>query len=168
LHQISQNGKRSFRVRVASGISSEWLRISDKPSKYPNRLLQPSAEKTLTPSLSGVDSQNSERSCQTSTQLDTLRIIKRIAGLERQQNFMLANKQFNILKFDDLVKIKIEHFVQRHYNNKLPPIFSIYFTRLNQYHSVNTRNWATVCNYVIPGYKTNKLQRFIKYHGLVT
>jgi len=68
---------------------------------------------------------------------------------------MLAYKQFNILKFDDLVKIEIGHYVHRHNNNKLPPIFSNYFTRLNQYHTVNTRNQVIGCNYVIPRYKTN-------------
>jgi len=39
------------------------------------------------------------------------RVIRTIAGLERQQSCMVAYKQFNILKFDELVKIKIGHFV---------------------------------------------------------
>jgi len=39
---------------------------------------------------------------------------------------MVAYKRFKILKFDDLMKIEIEYFVHRHYNNKLPSIFSNY------------------------------------------
>jgi len=94
------------------------------------------------------------------------RAIKTIVALGfGQRNCMVAYKQFNFLKFDDLVKMKIVYW---HYNNKLPPTFSNYFMRLNQYHSVNTRNQATGCNYVIPLYKTNKLQRSIQYLGEVT
>ena len=56
------------------------------------------------------------------------------------------------------------------HNNKLPLSFSKCFVRVTEIiltvNTVNTRSSASGLKYYIPQYKTNKLQRSIKYVGV--
>jgi len=73
-------------------------------------------------------------------------------------------KELKVLKFDDILKFEVGLFAYYYFNNKLPHIFDIYFIKLSECRTVNTRRQAIGCN-CIPRYKTSKQQHSIKYQG---
>ena len=93
--------------------------------------------------------------------------IKLIEGLNHWQSSTTAYKKLKILKINELVKFEIGKFLHRQFNNKLPLNFQNYFVGLNQIHTIDTRRRLTGCNYRIPLYKTSRMQRSIKYKGVI-
>ena len=93
--------------------------------------------------------------------------IKLIEGLNHWQSSTSAYKKLKILKINELVKFEIGKFLHRHFNTKLPLNFQNYFVGLNQIHTIDTRRRLTGCNYRIPLYKTSRMQRSIKYKGVI-
>ena len=93
--------------------------------------------------------------------------IKLIEGLNHWQSSTTAYKRLKILKINESVKFEIGKFLHRHFNNKLPLNFQNYFVALNQIHTRDTRRRMTGCNYRNPLYKTSRMQRSIKYKGVI-
>ena len=93
--------------------------------------------------------------------------IKLIKGLSHWQSSTTAYKKLDILKINELFKFEIGKFLHRHFNNKLPLNFQNYFVGLHQIHSIDTRRQATGCNYCISLDKTSRMQRSLKYKGVV-
>ena len=93
--------------------------------------------------------------------------IKLIEGLSHWQSSTAAYKKLKILKINKLVKFEIGKFLHRHFNNKLPLNFHNYFVGLNQIQTIDTRRRLTGCNYCTPLCKTFRLQRSIKYKGVI-
>ena len=93
--------------------------------------------------------------------------IKLIESLSHWQSSTKAYKKLKILKINKLVKFEIGKFLHRHFNNKLPLNFQNYFVGLNQIHTIDSRRRLTGCIYRIPFYKTSRMQRSIKYKGVI-
>ena len=70
----------------------------------------------------------------------------------------------NVLPFPELIKFEIAKILYTYNNNCLPPSFDHYFTFAKNSHSRMTR-FSSQEQMVIPLYKTNRLQRSIKYVG---
>ena len=75
--------------------------------------------------------------------------------------------KLNILKLSDLLKLEIEKFVHAHFNNKLPFTLSGYFSLTSEVYQKNTSSTLsrTNCLY-IPRFRTNRLQKCIRYQGV--
>ena len=70
----------------------------------------------------------------------------------------------NELPFAELIKFEIAKILFNYSNNCLPPSFDPYFTLAKDTHSRMTK-FSTQEQMVIPFYKTNCLQKSIKYVG---
>ena len=75
--------------------------------------------------------------------------------------------KLNILKLSDLFQLEIGKFVLAHFNNKLPFTLSGYFSLTSEVSQKNTRSTLsrTNCSY-IPRFRTNRLQKCIRYQGV--
>ena len=74
--------------------------------------------------------------------------------------------KFNILQLDDLFKHEIAKFVYCYLTNKTPNSFRNYFCKTLEHSSRVTRQSSDNSNLHIPRYRTNRLQRCIKYQGV--
>ena len=74
--------------------------------------------------------------------------------------------KLNILKLPDLYKLEIAKFVHRFMHNTLPQSFSNFFAKVGQVNTRTTRSSSNPNNLYIPCYKSNRIQRSIKYQGV--
>ena len=74
--------------------------------------------------------------------------------------------KFNILKLPDLFKLEIGKLIHSHFTHDLPDAFSNLFTLSNSVSRKSTRSTnAHSKRLYIPRYKTNRLQKCMKYQG---
>ena len=74
-----------------------------------------------------------------------------------------------MLKLPDLIKLEIAKLVHAHFNNKLPNVFSNYFTLSSNISQKTTRStYAQAKRLYTLRYKIHRLQRCIKYEGAET
>ena len=103
--------------------------------------------------------------------------IKRLKSLQNQATRAVASfhyrdevnsyyNQFKILQIDDPLKYEIAKFVHCNITNKTPKSFRNYFCKTVEHSSRVTRQSSDNSNLYIPRYRTNKLQRCIKYQGV--
>ena len=92
--------------------------------------------------------------------------IKLISNSKRTDKCGPVYKSLGILQLPDLHIYETAIFMYKFHKNKLPLSFSRYFARIAEIHSANTRSSTTGLKYNIPQYKTNRLQRSIKYVGV--
>ena len=78
--------------------------------------------------------------------------------------FNLANLQ--ILQIDDLFKFEIAIFVFKWNRNSVPISFSNFFKKTSDVSKRITRQSSKSSNLYIPRYRSNRLQRSIKYQGV--
>ena len=69
------------------------------------------------------------------------------------------------MKVEDIFKQEILTFVHNFKNEKLPLVFSNYFTTFSQIHGINTRNSNT--NFIIPKVSSNLGSTSITFEGAV-
>ena len=74
--------------------------------------------------------------------------------------------KLNILKLPVLYKLEIAKFVHRCMHNTPPQSFSNFFTKVGHVNTRTTRSSSNPNNLYIPCYKSNKIQRSIKYQGI--
>ena len=93
--------------------------------------------------------------------------IKLIGGGLPRDRATPFHYKLNILKLSDLFKLEIGKFVHAHFNNKLPFTLSGYFSLTSEVSQKNTRStlFRTNCLY-IPRFRTNRLQKCIRYQGV--
>ena len=92
--------------------------------------------------------------------------IRAVARCLYRDEVKLFSNQFRILQIDDLLKDEIAKFVHCNITNKSPNSFRKYFCKTAEYSSRVTRQSSDNSNLYIPRYRTNKLQRCIKYQGV--
>ena len=73
--------------------------------------------------------------------------------------------ELKILKVEDIFKQEILTFVHNFKNEKLPLVFSNYFTTFSQIHGINTRYKNT--NFIIPKVSSNLGSTSITFEGAV-
>ena len=93
-------------------------------------------------------------------------VVKLVSNSKRTDKCGPAYKNFGMLQLHDLHIYETAIFMHKFHNNKLPLSFWRYFVRIAEIHSANTRSSTTGLKYCIPLYKTNRLQRSIKYAGV--
>ena len=91
------------------------------------------------------------------------RAIRAVARCHYRDQVKLFYNQFKILQIDDLLKYEIAKFVHCIITNKTPNSFRNYFCKTAEYSSRVTRQSSDNSNLYIPRYRTNKLQKCIKY-----
>ena len=91
------------------------------------------------------------------------RAIRAVARCHYRDQVKLCNNQFRILQIDDLLKCEIAKFVHCKLTNKTPNLFRNYFCKTAEYSTRVTRQSCDNLSLYIPRYRTNKLQRCIKY-----
>ena len=74
--------------------------------------------------------------------------------------------QLKILQIDDLFKFEVAKFSYGSLHNKTPNSFYKYFCKTNDHSGRATRQSSNCDDLNIPHYRTNKLQRCIKYQGV--
>ena len=94
------------------------------------------------------------------------RAIRAVARCHYRDEVKLFYNQFKILQIDDLLKYEIAKFVHCNITNKTPNSFRNYFCKTTEHSSRVTRQSSNNLNLYIPRYRTNKLQRSIKYQGV--
>ena len=70
----------------------------------------------------------------------------------------------SILKQSDLVQLHKPTFIFNFKSNKLPSTFKKYFEVTSNIHGKNTES-SSLDNLILPYYRTNKLQKSIKFRG---
>ena len=70
----------------------------------------------------------------------------------------------SILKQSDLVQLHKPTFIFNFKSNKLPSTFKKYFEVTSNIHRKNTES-SSLDNLILPYYRTNKLQKSIKFRG---
>jgi len=94
--------------------------------------------------------------------------IRIIIGANYYDNVDLAYMKLKILKIVDLVKYETAKFVYCCLHNKSPPSFKNYFFKVRHVSKTPTRLSTTENTLCIPRYRSNRLQRGIKYQGVKT
>ena len=94
------------------------------------------------------------------------RAIRAVARCHYREEVKLFYNQFGILQIDDLLKYEIAKFVHCNITNKTPNSFRNYFCKTAEYSSRVKKQSSDNSNLYIPRYRTNKLQRCIKYQGV--
>ena len=94
------------------------------------------------------------------------RAIQAVARCHYREEVKLFYNQFRILQIDDLLKHEIAKFVHCNITNKTPNSFRNYFCKTAEYSSRVKKQSSDNSNLYIPRYRTNKLQRCIKYQGV--
>ena len=89
--------------------------------------------------------------------------IKLIGGGNYLDGASPYYSKLNILKLPELYKLEIAKFVRRFMHNTLPQSFSKFFTKVGQVNTRTTRSSSNPSNLYIPCYKSNRIQRSIKY-----
>ena len=92
--------------------------------------------------------------------------VKLVSNSKRTDKCGPACKNLRILQLHDLHIYETAIFMHKFHNNKLPLSFSRFLVQDAEIHSANTRISTTGLKYYIPQYKTNRLQRSIKYVGV--
>ena len=90
--------------------------------------------------------------------------VKIVGSGEWNDKATLFYANLNILKFSDLVQLHKAIFVFIFKSNKLPNTFKNYFKAACNIHGKNTRS-SSLNNFFLPFYRTNKLQKSIKFQG---
>ena len=70
-----------------------------------------------------------------------------------------------ILNIDDIQKLELAKFMHRAANNKLPPTFTSFFTKIENMHNYPLRSIKTKIYYP-PQYKTAKCRNSYKLAGI--
>jgi len=70
------------------------------------------------------------------------------------------------LKLSDLYKLETGKLIHRFVRNSLPPSFNDYFKRFSDISTRTTRSSTNPNNLYIPRYKTNRMQRSIKFQDV--
>ena len=78
----------------------------------------------------------------------------------------LLYKQNKILKLSDIHTYEVAIFMHKFCNKKLPITFSKYFCKTDTVHKLRTRQ-NLACKFAIPRCNTSRLQRSIKYVGIL-
>ena len=91
------------------------------------------------------------------------RAIRAIVGAHFRDSVNPYYTQLKILQIDDLIKFEIAKLVYGSLHNKTPNSFHKYFCKINDRSGRATRQSSDCNNLNIPRYRTNKLQRCIKY-----
>ena len=92
--------------------------------------------------------------------------VKHIGGGHPRDCASPYFSQFNILKLSDLFKLEIGKLIHSHLTHDLPYALSNLFTLSNSVSRKSTRSTnAHSKRLYIPRYKTNRLQKCIKYRG---
>jgi len=94
------------------------------------------------------------------------RAIRAISNCHFREEIKPYYSQLNILQPNEIYKYEIAKFVFCWINNKTPSLFHNYFLRTSEHSSRFTRRSNDVNHFHIPRYRTNKLQRCIKYQGV--
>ena len=94
------------------------------------------------------------------------RAIRTIVGVHFRDSVNSYYSQLKILQIDDLCKFEVAKFVYGFLHNKTPNSFRKYFRKTNDRSSQDTRQSSDGKNLNILRYRTNKLQRCIKYRGV--
>ena len=94
------------------------------------------------------------------------RAIQAVARCHYRDKVNLFYNQFKILQIYDLLKYKIAKFVHCNITYNTPNSFRNYFYETAEHSSRVTRQSSDNSNRYIPRYRTNKLQRCIKYQGV--
>ena len=92
--------------------------------------------------------------------------MKLIGGGSLYDSATVFYSQLEILKLTDLFKLEIGKFVHAHLHNKLPHYLNNYFTLTRAVSELTTRSSNEISRLYIPRYKTNRLQKCIKYQGV--
>ena len=85
-----------------------------------------------------------------------------ISNKQRWTNSTILYSGLKILKFQDLIKLKIAKFMFNYDDCQLPPTFVNYFLKISQIHSRSTR-FSDKNFLYLPRYSTNRLQKSIKF-----
>ena len=104
------------------------------------------------------------------------RILEKIQVLQNQLLKVLTEKPYRyctnklhnelkLVKVEDLYKQEILTFVHNFQNNKLPLVFSNYFTRFSSIHNINTRYRNT--NFIIPRVASSLGSTSITFEGAI-
>ena len=91
------------------------------------------------------------------------RAIRAVARCHYRDEVKLFYNQSKILQIDDLLKYEIAKFVHCNTTNKTPNSFRNYFCKIAEHSSRVTRQSSDNSNLYYSRYRTNKLQRCIKY-----
>ena len=94
------------------------------------------------------------------------RAIRAIVDAHFRDSVNLYYSQLKILQIDDLFKFEVAKFVYGSLHNKTPHSFHNYFCKTTDRSSRATRQSSDCNNLSIPRYRTNKLQRCIRYQGV--
>ena len=94
------------------------------------------------------------------------RAIRAIAGADFRDLINPYYSYMKILQIDDLFKFELAKFVYGFLHNKTPNLFRKYFCKTNDRSRRATRQSSDCNNLTTPRYRTNKLQRCIKYQGV--
>ena len=92
----------------------------------------------------------------------TMRVINNMQWSSNADPLFRKNK---ILKLEDLVKLETSKLIFNFDRCKLPNSFTKYFQKISQNHSRVTRSSDNNMLY-LPRYRTNRLQRSLKYRGV--
>ena len=92
------------------------------------------------------------------------RAIRIITNADRFENRSLLFRNLKILQLDDLIKLEAAKFMNSFDNNALPPHFGNYFRKIKQVHNRSTCSSDRNLLY-LPRYRSNRLQRSIKFGG---
>ena len=93
------------------------------------------------------------------------RAIRIITNADRFENGSLLFRNLKILRLDDLIKLETAKFMNSFDNNALPPHFGNYFRKIKQVDNRSTRSSDGNLLY-LPRYRSNRLQRPIKFRGV--
>ena len=91
--------------------------------------------------------------------------VKLIGGGKFREKATPYYGKLKILKIQDLYNIEIAKFVYDFFHNNVPCSFSTYFNQTCKLSRRSTRLSSDVTHVRIPLYKTNRLQRNIKFQG---
>jgi hypothetical protein len=93
------------------------------------------------------------------------RAVRAVSGSHYRDSISPIYAKLKILKIEDLHYYEIAKFMYKFNRLETPSAFKNYFTKTSNISNKSTRQTSTN-NLYIPRYRTNKLQRCIKYQGV--
>ena len=94
------------------------------------------------------------------------RAIKLLSGASRFQSAQPLYKENNILSLNNLLSQETAKFMYKFIHKQLPVQFDNYFDNVHAIHKRSTRTSQMKNQLYIPRFRTNRLQRSIKYRGV--
>ena len=91
--------------------------------------------------------------------------VKVLGGGRWQEHASAYYSQLNILKLEDLYTYKVAKLMHKYSQNKLPKNFLFYSRKCGEL--TNNRLASSGLNLSLPFYRTEKLQRFYKFQGVI-